>query len=104
MKQLTSLFFLPFFILTSGFSQEKNIKKGHKVFNQFEYVNSREVYLKVVDKGYKSQDLYQHLGDSYYFTANLQEALKWYEPLIQEYGDTVDSEYYFRYAQSLKSL
>ncbi len=104
MKQIILLFFLVFFIFNSGFSQEKNIKKGDKEFNQFEYVNSREVYLKVVDKGYTSQDLYQHLGDSYYFTAKLQEALKWYEPLIQNYGDTVDPEYYFRYAQSLKSL
>jgi len=104
MKKLLSLFFITLFIVSTGFSQERKIQKGNKEFNQFEYVNSRAIYLKVAEKGFKSQDLFQHLGDSYYFTAELPEAAKWYESLVNDYGDKVEAEYYFRYAQSLKSI
>lgn len=90
---------------TSVFSQEnKKIDKANEEFGQYAYVDSRDIYLKVVEKGYSSQDLYQRLGDSYYFTADLKQAGKWYGLLIEGYGDSVDPEYYFRYAQSLKRM
>lgn len=93
-----------FTVTSKGYSQEKKVKKGDKNFEKFAYIDSRDIYLKVVDKGFESQDLYQHLGDSYYFTAELEEASKWYDLLFQKYKQTVTSEFYFRYAQTLKSL
>ncbi len=90
---------------TAIFAQEdKKISKADSEFDQYAFVDSREIYLKVVQAGYASKDLYQRLGDSYYFTADLPEASKWYGLLVDGYGDQVDSEYYFRYAQTLKSL
>ena len=44
----------------------------------------------------------EKLGNSYYFNANLAEANKWYGELFA-LGEEVNSEYYFRYAQALKS-
>ncbi len=103
MRQIVLLIGL-FFVASFGFAQEKKVKKGNKEFESLSYINSRDIYLKVVEKGFESQDLYQHLGDSYYFTAELIEAQKWYETLMDKYEDSVSPEYFFRYAQSLKSV
>ena len=104
MKYFLHFFAFIFIVSSSAFSQENKIKRGNKDFDKFSYINSRDIYLKVVEKGYESQDIYQNLGDSYYFTAELQEASKWYELLIQKYEESVSPEYLFRYAQSLKSV
>jgi flagellar motor protein MotB len=85
-------------------SQEDLLEKANKDFDQFSYIDSREIYLRVVEKGYQSQDLYERLADSYYFNADLNNAAYWYGNLIEAYEDNVNAEYYFRYAQSLKSL
>ena len=47
--------------------------------------------------------MFSKLGDSYYFQANLIEANKWYEQLFM-LNEKLDSEYYFRYAQTLKAI
>ncbi len=104
MKQILQLFIVMFLVTISASSQEKNIQKGNDDFDKYAFVNSRDIYLKVIENGYQSQDLYQKLGDSYYFTAELNDAAKWYGLLIESYKDSIDTEYYFRYAQSLKSL
>ncbi len=106
MKQIVQIIVVIISLITTTvFAQDdKKITKADEEFSQYAYVDSRDIYLKVVEAGYSSQDLYQRLGDSYYFTADLPEAAKWYEVLVDSYGDQVDAEYYFRYAQSLKSL
>ncbi len=104
MKQTLQLFIVIFLVTISAFSQEKKIQKGNDDFDKFAFINSRDIYLKVVENGYQSQELYQKLGDSYYFTADLKEAAKWYGLLVESYKDSMDTEYYFRYAQTLKSL
>lgn len=54
-------------------------------------------------KGYKSKELFEKLGDSYYFNANLKEANKWYTELFA-LNEKVENEYYFRYSQTLKAV
>ena len=62
MKKITLFIFL----LTAffGYAQEKKIERATKRFNQYDYVNSQEIYQKVVDKGYESGDLFKRLADS----------------------------------------
>lgn len=93
------------FIITSffSFSQKVQLKKADANYEQFHYVNAINTYEKVANKGYKSVELFSKLGDSYYFQSNLNEANKWYEQLFA-LNQKVDSEYYFRYAQTLKSI
>ena len=47
-------------------------------------------------------DLFQKLGNSYYFNAQLVDAGKWYAKLFA-LNQEVDPEYYYRYAQTLKA-
>ena len=86
-----------------SFSQKVQLKKADKNYDQFHYVNAIKTYEKVANKGYKSVELFSKLGDSYYFQSNLNEANKWYEQLFS-LNEKVDTEYYFRYAQTLKSI
>ncbi len=85
-------------------AQEKELQKATKQYEQYEYINAQETYLKVVEKGYRSAELFQNLGNSYYFNSQFKEAAKWYGELIQSYPEEATPEYYFRYSQTLKSI
>ncbi|MBF6654055.1 flagellar motor protein MotB, partial [Flavobacterium columnare] len=86
-----------------GYAQEKKIIKAGNHYNGLAYVDAIDTYLKVAQKGYKSKELFQRLGDSYYYNAKFTEAHKWYTELFA-LGETVEPEYYYRYAQTLKSV
>lgn len=91
-------------VSTVSFSQEATIKKADAKFEQFAYVDARDLYLRVADRGFTSPEVLTKLGDSYYFTADYADAVKWYGQLIAEGGENIKPEYYFRYSQSLKSV
>ncbi|SHJ38286.1 OmpA family protein [Aquimarina spongiae] len=97
-----ALFLLPLLFYAQG--DDKLIEKADERFDAFAYIDARAIYLDVAQKGYASQLLYQKLADSFYFTADLEESLEWYEKLISTYPEDIDPEYLFRYAQSLKSV
>ncbi|MFZ4106281.1 OmpA family protein [Flavobacterium sp.] len=77
--------------------------KADKQYEKFAYVNAIKTYERIFAKGYKSQDLLQKLGDSYYFKADLDNAAKWYTELFN-FTQEVTPEYYYRYSQSLKAV
>jgi len=86
-----------------GFAQQKSLLKADKNYDQFLYVDAIKTYEKVAEKGYKSIQLFSKLGDSYYFQSRYTEANRWYEQLFS-LQKKVAAEYYFRYAQTLKSV
>ncbi len=102
-KYLTCLFYSLFVSLTAV-AQEKSIEKANENFERFAFVDARKIYLQVAENGYESKDLLQKLGDSYYFNAQLEDAVPWYDKLTNNYQEEVDPEYLFRYSQSLKSI
>jgi len=79
-------------------------KEAEKRFDQYGFVDARDLYLRIADKGYKTTDVLKKLGDSYYFTGEYRDAVTWYKQLIDKGGNQITPEYYFRYAQSLKSM
>ena len=87
----------------SGYSQKAKIAVAEKKYNNYAYIDAIKTYERVAKKGYKSVDLFQKLGNSYYFNAEYDQAAKWYDELFAMTSD-LDSEYYYRYAQSLKSI
>lgn len=95
---------LIFLIAGSVFSQEKQLEKADKKFNQLSYIDAISVYERVANKGYKSLELFQKLGDSYYFNAEFEKASKWYGELFLLDNTAISSEYFYRYAQTLKSV
>ncbi|UOB16688.1 OmpA family protein [Abyssalbus ytuae] len=85
------------------FCQNSLVKKGNEQYDKFEYINAQKTYLKAVKKGYQSADLYEKLANCYYFNSQFKDAARWYTELIITYPDQIKAEYYFRYAQTLKS-
>ncbi|WP_108245127.1 OmpA family protein [Muricauda brasiliensis] len=96
--------FLLLCIVPMGIAQESKIKKANEDFFNYDYIDARKIYLKVVEDGYTSAQVFEKLGDTYYFNSEYAEASKWYVQLIEQYPDEVKNEYYFRTAQTLKSV
>ena len=84
-------------------AQTSNLQKGNKQYEDFAYVDAIKTYERVAEKGYKSVDLFEKLGDSYYFNSKFKEANKWYGELFSM-NEKVGTEYYYRYSQTLKSV
>ncbi|TDE26705.1 flagellar motor protein MotB, partial [Flavobacterium ranwuense] len=62
-----------------------------------------KTYERVAEKGYKSADMFKKLGNAYYFNADFDKAAKWYGELFTMDTSNLEPEYYYRYAQSLRS-
>lgn len=95
------------FILSSmsvTFSQEKKIKKANEEFDRFAYIDAREIYLKVVQDGYASAEIFKKLGDTYYWNSDYDNAAKWYGRLVDQFPAVTEPAYFLRAAQSYKSL
>lgn len=84
-------------------SQGVKVKKADKEYDKYAYIDAIKTYERVFEKGYKSADMLQKLGNSYYFSGNLEKAAKWYGELFA-FTQDVDAEYYYRYAQSLRGI
>ncbi|TXE12087.1 OmpA family protein [Seonamhaeicola algicola] len=90
-------------VLVGNAQSNRTIKKVTKEYEKFSYVKTTDVLLDIAEKGYESKDILQKLGNSYYFNNEMEDAVKWYSKLLNNYNDT-EAEYLFRYAQALKSL
>ena len=95
---------LSLFVLI-GYAQDRKLNKADKKYDSYAYINAIEIYEEVAEEGYKSKELFEKLGNSYYFNADLIKASKWYGELFKLEGleEPIAAEYYFRYAQALKA-
>lgn len=98
-----ALVFFGLMILTAGFSQEKKLERAAKEYDKLAFISASEIYEEVAEKGYKSVELFEKLGNTYYFNARYTEASKWYGELFAM-GEPVTAVYYLRYAQTLKAV
>jgi outer membrane protein OmpA-like peptidoglycan-associated protein/tetratricopeptide (TPR) repeat protein len=104
MKNKVILFITFLSVLCSaGQAQNTKVKKANKEYDKFAYIDATKTYERIAEKGYKSADLFQKLANAYYFNANLEKAAIWYAELFAM-NEEVAPEYYYRYAQSLKSI
>ncbi|MBF4983120.1 PD40 domain-containing protein [Nonlabens mediterrranea] len=87
-----------------SFGQQNDVNKANKEFDKFAFIDAQQIYLKVVEKGYKNIEILSKLGDTYYFNDELTESYKWYKELFDLDSESLAPEYYFRYAQSLKAV
>lgn len=85
-----------------GYSQQSKLNSADKKYDGYAYIDAIKTYERVADKGYKSEDLFKKLGNSYYFNSEFESAAKWYGELFA-INTSPEAEYYYRYAQSLRS-
>lgn len=84
-------------------AQKSSIKKANQYYDKQAYIDVIQTYERLYDNGYKSPEMFQKLGNSYYFNSKFDKAAKWYGELFAMTQD-FPAEYYYRYAQSMKSL
>lgn len=85
-------------------AQKTLVQKAAKEYENYSFVEAAEIYERVHNKGYQSQELLQNIGNSYYFNGELEAANNWYSKLFSLNNESIDSEYFYRYAQTLKSI
>jgi outer membrane protein OmpA-like peptidoglycan-associated protein len=104
-KKITIVFvFFSSFIMEAGYAQiqNKRLKKANEAYNQFAYAEASKQYKKIANSSKASATIYAKLADSYYYNSNYTEALVWYLKLMETVAD-IEPEYYYRYAQALKT-
>lgn len=79
-------------------------KVADKFFNNYAYVKASDLYLEALKKGDSSAHVLTRLGDCYYNNSNSKKAAFWYSKAIHKYDKDVDPIYYYKFAQSLRSL
>ena len=97
---LITILLLKSFLITA---QQTKINKADNLYEKFAYVDAIKTYERVAEKGHKSVELFQRLGNAYYFQGKLIDANKWYSELFSM-NQVIEAEYYFRYAQTLKAV
>lgn len=90
-------------LAANGYAQSGLEKTANKQYNTYAYIDATKTYERVAEKGYKSVDLFEKLGNAYYFNDDYDQAAKWYGELFAMKQE-VPAEYYYRYALSLKSI
>ncbi len=100
MKNIFSTLLLILLSITA-FGQKAEIKKGDKLFVQRAYIDAVDAYENVVDK---DQEVLQNLGDSYFYTNQMENAAEVYELLFLRHEAEVQPEYRFRYAHALMGI
>ena len=91
------------FSFTIGvFSQNSKINIADKQSQKLAYIDAIKTYEKIVKKGYVNTEICEKIGDAYYYNANYKIAAEWYQKLFS-ISKKVNSEYYYRYALTLKS-
>ncbi|WP_340076725.1 OmpA family protein [Leptobacterium sp. I13] len=92
-----------FLLIHTVHAQQRKIERADKKYDKYAFITAIDIYERVANKGYQSAELYKKLGNAYYFNAKYEDAAKWYEQLTAMRNVTIEPEYYFRYAQSLKA-
>ncbi len=87
----------------NSYAQKSKTTTADKKYDKFAYIKAVSTYERVAEKGYKSEDMFQKLGNSYYFNGELDKAAKWYGELFTMNANQ-EPEYMYRYAQSLKAI
>lgn len=90
------------FSFLTAFSQEGKLDRADKNYQRLGYIKASKIYQKVADKGYRSAELFEKLGNTYYFNAQYEKALHWYDELFSMEQE-IRPVYYLRYAQSLQA-
>jgi len=103
--KVTPIFFFMLISLLShkGYSQNSKVFITDKTAKSYAYVNVTKTYEHVAEKGYKSIDLFQKLGNAFYSELNMTKAAKWYGELFALTTE-LDAIYYNQYAKSLSAI
>ncbi|MDF4220961.1 OmpA family protein [Maribacter sp. M208] len=92
------------FIASLCYAQRDNKSSGTDNFEHYGYMGKESTYEELSKKGMSNEDICKNLGNEAYLRAKYDEASYWYAKLLEINSSTIDPDYMYRYAQSLKSI
>jgi outer membrane protein OmpA-like peptidoglycan-associated protein/tetratricopeptide (TPR) repeat protein len=101
-RQLLLCLAITSFLSNSGIAQKAKIAAADKKYNSYAYIDAIQTYERLAEKGYQSVEMFEKLGNAYYFNSDFEKAAQSYEKLYQLQSELAP-EYFYRYAQSLKA-
>ena len=103
-KKLNYILLCSLMVCSLANGQDKKSKEADADFNSYAYAEAIDSYENLVKKGYTSEEIFKNLGDANYQNANYGVASDWYAKLFSLEGNATETEYLYKYAQTLKSL
>ena len=103
MKKIIFIIFILGATITSKAQVKQDLNRADMYFDRAFYSEAIPLYERVAKK-MRNETIVKNLGDCYYNTNNMGKASRVYKNLIENYGDKIDDEYYFKYAHTLKSI
>lgn len=94
--------FLFFYFFLNANAQSLSVRQADKKYNNYAYADAIKLYENAIKEGSTEENVFQKLGNSYYFTGDLKQALKCYQELFA-INRNQEAEYLYRYSQCLKS-
>lgn len=88
--------------LSQSNAQDRKLNKADEKYEQYSYIDAQKIYLAVADKGFASEELFTKLGNTFYFNAQYDDAVKWYSRLFEMNSDQEPS-IMLRYSQALRA-
>ncbi|OYU82160.1 MAG: flagellar motor protein MotB [Flavobacterium sp. BFFFF1] len=86
---------------SSSFAQDFQEIRARRLFERTYYSDAIPLYEDIAKEN-RSMEVLRNLADCYYYTNDPENALKWYQLLLNIFRN-MDEEYYFRYEQVLKA-
>ena len=87
----------------NSYSQKRVLLAPKILTTKYVEVNVIKTYERVAEKGYKSVDMFQKLGNSFYTNYEMKKAARWYCELFAMTYD-LEPKYYYQYEQALRSI
>ena len=104
MKNKKFIYFLILILLSfNSYSQKKIVLAPKTPSPKYVEINVIKTYERVAEKGYKSVDMFQKLGNSYYSNSEMEKAARWYCELFAMTSD-LEPKYYYQYGNALRSI
>jgi peptidoglycan-associated lipoprotein len=81
-------------------AQKIGEKQADKLFAQKEYVKAAAMYEQLP----QNRKVLQNMGDAYYFNFQMKDAARAYGQMFSTLKDSIQTEYYFKYAHALMGI
>jgi len=97
------IIFIAILSINSFKSYSQKTEASSKNITKYVEIDVIKTYERVAIKGYKSIDMFEKLGNSFYTNYEMEKAARWYCELFTMTSD-LDPKYYYQYAESLRSI
>ncbi len=106
MKKIISSLCVCLLVLMNHNAQAQvGLSRGDKNYDKLAYIDAIKIYENIAKRGHVNTSILKNLGNANYFNAQYAQANKWYSQLFTDFSnDEIESEYYYRYAQTLKNV